>query len=443
MTDIDVFDRPAAHLRTNAELVKRRTAVFPKGLGMAAPIFVARAENARLWDVEGREYIDFVGGLGVMNVGHQHPAVMARVRAQLERFVHSCLMVAPYEPAVELAEKLNAIVPIAGPKKTLFVTTGAEAVENVIKIARVATGRANVIAFDGAFHGRTMLAMGLTGKLAPYKLGFGPFPAGIWRVPFPMPQKGASTDDTFAALDRLFKADLDPATVAAVVFEPVQGEGGFYVAPPDFVERLRALCDSHGILMVADEIQSGFGRTGRWFAMEHYGVRPDLMTCAKSLAAGFPLAVVTGRAELMDAPGPGGLGGTYAGNPVAVAAGLGVIEAFERDGLLQRSVSLGERFMKMLASLRERRTGRPIGDIRGLGGMVAFDMVTKHGGAAPDPERAKAVVRDCLNHGLLVVTCGTYGETIRLLPPLSIDEPMLEKGIAILSQVLEMEDLEF
>lgn len=422
--------------QSNAELVARRSAAVARGVGMAAPIFAAHAENSEMWDVEGRRFIDFGGGIAVLNTGHRHPKVMRRVHEQLERFTHTCFMVSPYEPFVELAEKLNSIVPISGEKKTLLVTTGAEAVENSIKIARAATGRSDVIVFTGAFHGRTLLTMAMTGKVVPYKTKFGPFPGGVWRVPYPIEHKGLSVEHTMLTLQWLFKTDVDPKNVAAIVVEPVQGEGGFYVAPQAFMEKLRALCDEHGIVFIADEIQSGFGRTGKWFAMEHFGVEPDLITTAKSLAGGFPLAGVVGRAKIMDAPDPGGLGGTYAGNPVACAAALGVIEAFETENLLQKSLDQGEAMVSRLKAIKQKKTGKPIGDIRNLGGMVAFELVTEHGGNTPDPAAAKALAGGCMDKGLLILTCGVFGETVRLLAPLTIQPEVLKEGLDILESVL-------
>jgi 4-aminobutyrate aminotransferase/(S)-3-amino-2-methylpropionate transaminase len=418
------------------ELLERRTQAVARGVGLGQPVYAARAENSEVWDVEGRRFIDFGGGIAVLNTGHRHPLVMKRVQEQLDRFTHTCFMVTPYEPFVELAEKLNAMAPISGAKKSLFVTTGAEAVENAIKIARASTGRSDVIVFTGAFHGRTLLTMAMTGKTVPYKTKFGPFPGGVWRVPFPIPHKGLSVEHTFLTLEWLFKTDVDPKTVAAIVFEPVQGEGGFYVAPQAFVEGIRRLCDQHGIVMVADEIQSGFGRTGKWFSMEHYGVEPDLITAAKSLAGGFPLAGVVGRQAIMDAPDPGGLGGTYAGNPVSCAAALGVIEAFEADGLLAKSAEMGETVTARLRSIRDRKTGRPMGDVRNLGAMIAFETVTEHGGSTPDPNAAKALAGECLDRGLMILTCGVWAETVRLLFPLTIPPAILEEGLDILEAAL-------
>jgi 4-aminobutyrate aminotransferase / (S)-3-amino-2-methylpropionate transaminase / 5-aminovalerate transaminase len=427
---------PGANRTLTDELLERRSNAFSRGMSPGQPVFVSKAKNSELWDVEGRRFIDFGGGIAVLNTGHRHPKVMKRVQEQLDRYTHTCLMVTPYEPAVQVAEKLNAIAPISGQKKTMLVTTGAEAVENAIKIARAATARSDVVVFTGAFHGRTLLAMAMTGKVVPYKTKFGPFPPGVWRVPYPVEHKGFSVDNTFEALKWLFKTDADPKNVAAIVVEPVQGEGGFYVAPAAFISGLRKICDEHGILLIADEIQSGFGRTGKWFAMEHYGVEPDIITTAKSLAGGFPLAGVVGRAAIMDAPEPGGLGGTYAGNPVCCAAALGVIEAFETENLLEKSLKQGETIIKRLKAIKRRRTGRPIGDIRGLGGMTAFEIVTQHGGNDPDPAAAKALATECLERGLMILTCGVYGETVRLLAPLTIQPRVLKEGLDILEAAL-------
>jgi len=418
----------------NEAWVKRRAAAVSRGISAGAPVIAAKAENSEIWDIEGNRYIDFGGGIAVVNTGHRHPAVMKRVYEQLERFTHTCAMVMPYEPFIELCEKLNAMAPISGEKKAALVTTGAEAVENAIKFARAYTGRSDVIAFHGGFHGRTNLTMALTGKVVPYKTKFGPFAGGIWHVPYPVAHKGHSVDESIHAIEWLFKADVEPSRVAAIIIEPVQGEGGFYVAPKELMVRLRKLCDEHGILLIADEIQSGFGRTGKWFAMEHYGVEPDLMTVAKSLAGGFPLAGVVGRAKIMDAPEPGGIGGTYAGNPVACAAALGVIDAFTQDKLLERAQKQGETIMKRLNALKAKGKGMPIGDVRGLGAMCAFELVTKHGGS--EPAAAKALAAKCLERGLLILTCGVYGDTVRLLCPLSASDEIINEGLDILEKAV-------
>jgi len=420
----------------NDAWVERRAKAVSRGVGMAAPIVAARAEDSEMWDVEGRRFVDFGGGIAVVNTGHRHPAVMKRVQEQLNAFTHTCFMVTPYAPFIELAEKLNAVAPISGDKKSLFVTTGAEAVENAIKIARAYTGRSDIICFQGAFHGRTLLTMAMTGKVTPYKNKFGPFPGGVWHVPFPVAHHGVTVDDTMHAIEWLFKSDVEASRVAAIVIEPVQGEGGFYVAPKELMQRLRKLCDEHGIVFIADEIQSGFGRTGKWFAMEHMGVEPDLVTVAKSLAGGFPLAGVVGRAKMMDAPDPGGLGGTYAGNPVACAAALGVFDAFEQDKLLEKAEAQGKIIMERLKAIKAKGRGMPIGDIRGLGAMVAFEVVTEHGGLKPDAAGAKALAAKCLERGLLILTCGVHSDTIRLLTPLTASKEILKEGLDILEAAI-------
>jgi 4-aminobutyrate aminotransferase/(S)-3-amino-2-methylpropionate transaminase len=420
----------------NEAWVERRAKAVSRGVGMAAPIIAARAEDSEMWDIEGRRFIDFGGGIAVVNTGHRHPAVMKRVQEQLDAFTHTCFMVAPYAPFIELAEKLNAVAPISGDKKSLFVTTGAEAVENAIKIARAYTGRSDIICFQGAFHGRTLLTMAMTGKVTPYKNKFGPFPGGVWHVPFPVAHHGVTVDDTMHAIEWLFKSDVEASRVAAIVIEPVQGEGGFYVAPKELMQRLRKLCDEHGIVLIADEIQSGFGRTGKWFAMEHMGVEPDLVTVAKSLAGGFPLAGVVGRAKMMDAPDPGGLGGTYAGNPVACAAALGVFDAFEQDKLLEKAQAQGKIMLDRLKAIKAKGRGMPMGDIRGLGAMVAFEVVTEHGGSKPDAAGAKTLAAKCLERGLLILTCGVHGDTIRLLTPLTASKEILNEGLDILESAI-------
>jgi 4-aminobutyrate aminotransferase / (S)-3-amino-2-methylpropionate transaminase / 5-aminovalerate transaminase len=428
------MNAPVTHepVGSNKAWVERRAKAVSRGIGMGAAVMAAKAENSEIWDIEGHRYVDFGGGIAVVNTGHRHPAVMRRVYEQLEKFTHTCAMVMPYAPFIEVCEKLNAAVPISGEKKSALVTTGAEAVENAIKYARCYTGRSDVIAFHGGFHGRTLLGMALTGKVLPYKAKFGPMPAGIWHVPFPVAHKGITVEDTIHAIELLFKCDVEPARVAAIIIEPVQGEGGFYIAPKELMVRLRQLCDEHGILLIADEIQSGFGRTGKFFAMEHYGVEPDLVTSAKSLAGGFPLAAVTGRAKIMDAPDPGGIGGTYAGNAIACAAALGVFEAFETENLLEKSVKQGEMMMKRMNAIKAKKKGMPIGDVRGLGAMCAFEMVTEHGGNKPDAGGAKALAAKCLERGLLILTCGVYGDVVRLLTPLTASEMIINEGLDIL-----------
>ena len=420
---------------TNAELRARRAAAVARGVASATPIFVAKAQNAELWDVEGRRYLDFAAGIAVCNTGHRHPRVMAAAAAQNNAFVHTAFQVVPYEAYISLAERINRLAPIQK-AKTIFMTTGAEAVENAIKIARHKSKRSAVISFTGAFHGRSLLTMGLTGKVVPYKAGFGPFPAEIYHVPFPMEHHGVTAQDSFAALERLFKSDLEAERVAAIIIEPVQGEGGFYIAPKAFMQALRKLCDRHGILLICDEVQSGFARTGRMFATEYFDIEPDLMTIAKALAGGFPLAAVVGKAEIMDSPEPGGLGGTFGGSPVGCAAAHAVLDIIEEEQLCARSNRIGARMLERLQTLKARHDTPPIGDIRGLGAMVAFELVTERGGHNPDPERVKQLTAKALEQGLILLSCGVYANTIRLLAPLTIPDPQLEEGLDILERSL-------
>ncbi|MFN4178000.1 4-aminobutyrate--2-oxoglutarate transaminase [Phenylobacterium sp.] len=425
-------------MRTNSALLARRSAAVPRGVSTATPIFADRAENGELWDIEGRRYVDFAGGIAVLNTGHRHPRVIAAVQAQLERYTHTAFQVSAYEPYVALAERLNTLAPIEGPAKTILFTTGAEAAENAVKIARAATGRSAVIAFTGGFHGRTMLTMALTGKALPYKRLFGPMPGEVFHAPFPIAHYGITVEQSLKALEFIFKADVEPERVAAIILEPVQGEGGFHQAPPEFMKALRALCDRHGILLIDDEIQAGFGRTGRMFGIEHTGVKPDLITVAKSLAGGFPLAGVIGRADVMDAAEPGGLGGTYAGSPVACAAALAVLEVMEEEQLLARAAHLGARTRARLETFVGRNDLRPIAGIRGPGAMIAFDLVASHGAHEPDGAAAKAVTAKALEGGLILLSCGVYGETIRLLFPLTVSDELLTEGLDRLEDALRI-----
>jgi len=419
----------------NADLQRRRDSAVARGVGHATQRYAVRALNAEIWDADGQRYIDFAGGIGVLNTGHRHPKVLAAIHKQLDAFIHSCFQVMPYEPYIELAEKLNARAPLIGAAKSIFVSTGAEAVENAVKIARAHTRRPGIIAFSGGFHGRTMMAMALTGKVAPYKIGFGPFPADVYHGRFPHPYHGVGVTDALDDIAHLFKYDIEPSRVAALIIEPVQGEGGFTVAPPEFVRGLRALCDEHGILLIADEVQSGFARTGKLFAMEHYDVHADLITVAKSIGGGLPLAGVIGRAEVMDAPAVGGLGGTYGGNPVACAAALAVLDAIDEEGLLVRSTKLGERIRAFVGELqKETRLG--IGEIRGLGGMSAFELIVPGTGNTPDPEAAKALTARAAEMGLILLSCGVYANTIRVLVPLTVEDDVLGEGLAILAKAL-------
>lgn len=419
---------------SNSDLHQRRLAATPRGIGVMANFFIERALNAEVWDVEGKRYIDFAGGIAVLNTGHRHPKLVAAVEAQLAKFTHTCYQVLPYESYVTLAERINALTPGHYPKKTCFFSSGAEAAENAVKIARAATGRPGVIAFSGAFHGRTLMACALTGKVVPYKVGFGPFPSDVYHIPFPIDLHGISVEDTIHALHQLFKADIDPKRVAAIMIEPVQGEGGFYVTPPALMQALRKECDEHGILLVFDEVQTGFGRTGKLFAAEHYDVLPDIMLMAKSLAGGMTLSAVNGKAEVMDGPAPGGLGGTYAGNPLAIAAAHAVIDIIEEEQLIARSNVLGE---KLTARLKAAQASIPsLKDVRGLGSMIAaefFDPITNE----PSAEMAKRVQQAALEKGLILLTCGVYANVIRFLYPLTTEDSVFDEALAIIDDALK------
>jgi 4-aminobutyrate aminotransferase/(S)-3-amino-2-methylpropionate transaminase len=420
---------------SNAALMARRQAAIPRGVGHTHEIFIARGENAEIWDVDGKRYLDFAGGIAVLNTGHRHPQIIEAVKQQLDAYTHTCFQVLAYEPYVELAEKLNAKAPGDFAKKTLFLTTGAEAVENAIKIARAHTKRSGVIAFTSGYHGRTLLTLGLTGKVAPYKAGFGPFPAEIFHAQFPSALHGISVDDAIHSVESIFKNDIEASRVAAIIIEPVQGEGGFNVAPPELLQRLRTLCDQHGILLIADEVQTGAGRTGTWFAVEHSGIAPDMITMAKSMAGGFPISAVIGRADVMDAPAPGGLGGTYAGSPLGCAAALAVMQVFEKDNLLQRSRDVGNHLINGLHKLA--KVHKTIGDVRGLGAMVAIEFFKDgHLHQQPDPELTKRVVQEAAKRGLILLSCGTYANVLRILVPLTATDGQLDEGLSILSETL-------
>ena len=414
----------------NEQLMARKAAATPRGVGVMGTFFAERAQGAELWDAEGRRFIDFAGGIAVMNVGHGHPRVVAAIQAQLERFTHTCYQVVPYEGYIALAERINQATPGTHAKKTALFSTGAEAVENAIKIARSYTKRSGVIAFGGAFHGRSLFAVSLTGKVQPYKAGFGPFPPEIYHLPFPC--HCASLEETQRAMQHLFKADIEPSRVAAIIFEPVQGEGGFNVIQAEAVRWLRALCDEHGIVLIADEVQTGFGRTGRMFAMEHFGVVADLMTIAKSLAAGIPLSAVTGRAEIMDAPAAGGLGGTYAGNPLAVAAAHAVLDVMAEDKLPERGAKLGDQLKAVLEGLKPRVP--QIADVRGLGAMVAVEFNDARGN--PDADFTKRVQAEALKRQLILLTCGVNANVVRFLFPLTTPQPVFDEALAILHESL-------
>ncbi|MDP3978231.1 MAG: 4-aminobutyrate--2-oxoglutarate transaminase [Pseudomonas sp.] len=421
--------------KTNESLMQRRTAAVPRGVGQIHPIFAESAKNATVTDVEGREFIDFAGGIAVLNTGHLHPKVIAAVQQQLSKLTHTCFQVLAYEPYVELCEKINARVPGDFAKKTLLVTTGSEAVENAVKIARAATGRAGVIAFTGGYHGRTMMTLSLTGKVNPYSAGMGLMPGGVFRAQYPCELHGVSVDDAIASIERVFKNDAEPRDIAAIIIEPVQGEGGFYVAPKAFMQRLRALCDQHGILLIADEVQTGAGRTGTFFAMQQMGVAADLTTFAKSIAGGFPLAGVCGKAEYMDAIAPGGLGGTYAGSPIACAAALAVMEVFEEEQLLERCKEVGERLVTGLKAIQAKH--KSIGEVRALGAMIAMELCEDGDLHKPNAALTGQIVAKARDKGLILLSCGTYGNVLRVLVPLTAEDVLLDKGLAIIAECFD------
>ena len=423
-------------MQSNQQWQERREQAVPQGVGNALPVFVARAKNAEIWDVEGRRYIDFASGIAVLNTGHNHPAVIAAVKAQLDNFTHPCFQVTPYGNYIELAERLNRLAPISEPCQTLFLSTGAEAVENAIKVARIATGRSAVIAFRGAFHGRTLLGMALTGKVQPYKKGYGPFPAGIYHAPYPAAYLGVSDTQALASLAGIFAADVAPEEVAAIIIEPVQGEGGFYAASAEFMQQLRALCDKHGIVLIVDEIQSGFCRTGKTFAIEHSGVEPDLITMAKSLAGGFPLSGLVGKKALFDKVLPGGLGGTYAGSPVSIAAALAVTDLIEEEQLNARAIAQGELLMSRLRELAQEYDF--IGDVRGVGAMVAMELVHERDSHRPNKELTQQLVQEAGRQGLILLTCGVRANVIRFLIPLTAEKEIVTEGLNILSSCLKV-----
>jgi 4-aminobutyrate aminotransferase len=417
-------------MSTSTDLKDRKAAAVPNGVGTKG-IYVAKAENSELWDVDGRRYIDFAAGIAVLNTGHRHPKIMAAVAEQAQAFAHTCFHVASYESYVRLAERLNALAPGDFPKKTLFLNSGAEAVENAIKIARYHTKRSAVVAFAGGFHGRTHMTMGLTGKVMPYKRGFGPFPAEVYHAEFPQPYHGVTTEQALADIDRLFHADVDPKSVAAIIVEPVQGEGGFNVAPFDFLRALRRLCDEHGIVLIADEVQGGIARTGKMFSIDHSGVVPDLITLAKGLGGGLPLSAVTGRAAIMDAAHPGGLGGTYGGNPISIAAAHAVLDVVEAEELCARAARVGQRMRNHLEALAKQLPC--IGDVRGLGAMVAFELVKDAKTKEPDADLTASILAHAEKRGLILLSCGTSANVVRLLSPLTIPDAVLEEGLTMLS----------
>ncbi|WP_434928526.1 4-aminobutyrate--2-oxoglutarate transaminase [Shewanella sp. HL-SH2] len=419
--------------KTNEQLMARRQAAVAQGVSQIHPLFIERAENATVWDVEGREYIDFAGGIAVLNTGHLHPKVKAAVQAQLDDFSHTCFMVLAYESYVEVCEKLNQLVPGDFAKKTALFTSGSEAVENAVKVARAYTKRAGVIAFTSGYHGRTIAALALTGKVAPYSKGMGLMSANVFRAEFPCELHGVSEDAAMASIERIFKNDAEPSDIAAIILEPVQGEGGFYAATPSFMKRLRELCDTHGIMLIADEVQTGAGRTGTFFAMEQMGVAADITTFAKSIAGGFPLSGITGRAEVMDAITAGGLGGTYGGSPLACAAALAVIEVFEQEKLLERANTLGAHIKASITTMQSKYN--QIAEVRGLGAMIAIELMEN---GQPAPQYCPKVLLEARNRGLILLSCGTYGNVLRVLVPLTAPDAQVDAGLAIMDEVFNV-----
>src|ERR1700730_5720291 len=422
-------------------LSERRSKAVPRGLSHGTPIYVAKAEDAWLEDVDGNRYIDFAGGIGCANAGHRQEAVVEAVRSQLDKFLHTCIQVTPYEGYIRLAERMNEVTPGKFPKKTLFLNSGAEAIENAVKIARAYTKRPAIIAFEDGFHGRTMMTLALTSKTHPYKAGFAPFPGDVYRVPFAYCYRCSynlkcPSCDLYCArhLEDTFKRVVANEEVAAVISEPVMGEGGFIAPPPDYFQVLIDLCHQHGILFIADEVQSGFGRTGTMFASERYGIEPDLIVTAKSLGGGLPLAAITGRSEVMDAPGPGGLGGTFAGNPLSCAAALAVLDLFEREDLLTRANELGNRFQRRARDWQRRWP--IVGDVRGLGGMQAIELVKSQETKAPAADETKQITQYCYQHGLITITAGTYSNVIRVLVQFVATKGQIDEGLDVLESAL-------
>ena len=420
---------------SNAELNELKQKYVAAGAASPATAFADRAENAEIWDADGNRFIDFAGGIGVLNVGHRHPKVVAAVKAQLDKVMHTCQTVMPYEGYVKVAEKLSHIVPVRGHAKVMLANSGAEALENAVKIARAATGRSNVICFDGGYHGRTFYTMAMNGKVAPYQTDFGPMPGTVFRAPYPVPYHGVSEDEAIRGLKMTLKTDANPKDTAAIILEPVLGEGGFYPAPTSFLKKIREICDEHGMLMIIDEVQSGFGRTGKMFAIEHSGVEPDMMTMAKSMADGMPISAIVGTDKVMDASGPNSLGGTYTGSPTACAAALAVMEVFEEENILEKSQALGE---KLAARFNEWQGKFDcIDHVRNMGAMAAFELVNNKTDRTPNPELAAALCKKAREEGLILLSCGMYGNTIRFLMPVTIEDDVLIEGLDIIESCLE------
>jgi 4-aminobutyrate aminotransferase/(S)-3-amino-2-methylpropionate transaminase len=423
------------NLRKPEELLAARGNNIPRGVLTTHPIVVDRAEGAYIWDTTGRRYLDFVGGIGVINVGHNHPRVVAAVQEQLKRVTHTAFQVAAYEPYIALAERLNKLVGKGAAYKSVLLTTGAEAVENAVKIARAHTNRPGVISLRGGFHGRTLLGVTLTGFAQPYKQNFGPFAPEVFHTAYPDSYRGVSSDHALAALDEVFATEIAPDRVAAIIIEPVQGDGGFLQAPVEFMRALREITRRHGIVLIVDEIQTGFGRTGKLFGFEHSGIQPDVVTVAKSLAGGFPISGVVGKAEIMGAPKPGGLGGTYGGNAIACAAALAVLDAFEQDGLVERAAALGSKLSAALDALKMKHAD--IGVVRGLGFMRAIEFVTDGESKKPDADRAQQVIERARERGLLVIKCGVHRNIVRFLAPIVLSDEDLDEAMRILADALD------
>lgn len=422
-------------MSSNAELNELKHKYVAAGAASPATAFADRAENAEIWDADGNRFIDFAGGIGVLNVGHRHPKVVAAVKAQLDKLMHTCQTVMPYEGYVKVAEKLSQIVPVRGHAKVMLANSGAEALENAVKIARAATGRSNVICFDGGYHGRTFFTMAMNGKVAPYQSDFGPMPGTVFRAPYPVPYHGVSEDEAIRGLKMTLKTDANPKDTAAIVLEPVLGEGGFYPASKSFLTKIREICDEHGMLMIIDEVQSGFGRTGKMFAIEHSGVEPDIMTMAKSMADGMPISAIVGTDKVMDASGPNSLGGTYTGSPTACAAALAVLEVFEEENILEKSQALGDKLAKRFNEWSEKF--ECIDHVRNMGSMAAFELVSNKTDREPNAELAAALCKKAREEGLILLSCGMYGNTIRFLMPVTIQDDVLNEGLDIIESCLE------
>ncbi|MFP3976751.1 4-aminobutyrate--2-oxoglutarate transaminase [Marinobacter sp. KMM 10035] len=420
---------------SNKELQALKERYVAAGVASPNEQFADHATNAELWDADGKRMIDFAGGIGVLNIGHRHPKVVAAIKAQLDKLMHTCQTVMPYEGYVRLAQKLSEVTPVKGHAKVMLANSGAEALENALKIARAATGRTNVICFNGGYHGRTFMTMAMNGKAAPYQTDFGPMPGSVFRAPYPVPYHGVTEEEALRGLQMTMKADSPADQTAAIVLEPVLGEGGFYAAPTSFLKALRKICDDNGILLIVDEVQSGFGRTGKMFALEHSGVEADIITMAKSMADGMPISAIVGTDKVMDSSGPNSLGGTYTGSPTACAAALAVFEVFKEEDILGKSISLGEKLNQRFSQWQEKFTH--VDNVRGLGPMAAFEMVESKESRTPRPDLAAEITKKAKEKGLILLSCGMYGNTLRFLMPVTIEDSILEEGLAIVEECLK------